>query len=1479
MEFILKTYSLLLGSLLVFSLIFSGCGGGGGSSESPISTTKVGVFLDSAVEGVKYKTSSGLEGYTNGNGEYKFNPGDTVEFLVGDISLGEITATELISVLELTNSEEVAMLLQALDEDGNPENGINITPEAFSLFEDSSIDVKTVDPDDDTFLTKFKQISGDDFKVDRENALEHANYSLMLQNLRVVSDNLYAYYVGEANIYGNIDSMGKTVNAELLIEKSSRRLNLYNYNYVITPELDIMLTNAKNNIDSSFDSHENVEKFIATASLAVAETIAVIDTQPQDFTTHLKERSKEYALDQLLVVGKEVIDAKYPNVPVAIREALYREMTLVYGCADMFAKPSTADVLSCVNTLSAETLNIFNDGTTAWKLYNSTKALNTLSLVREYLDEYFNAGGNYNFIYNRYGVDNETDYVAALKNKTLVPSNVFWTEGDYLIDDELFEEKTTGFIGSVVAQSNSMVQNYGLKVDYDALSHSFLIPHITKGKYNVETNDFSICYTIENSSYFDISDLLINIKIDDETSTLVEKNTALNDMYKAVKLDEQCINIPLDSDFSGLDDKYFLATATLSFLAEGKSLTSTTTQAIYLSEANIFDLLKKLAPPNIVLNMATQTKDGDIFLVSASDSYVDPSQGELSFEWQQIESDGYNVTLQDADKAIPSITLPTLPSGTEQKTIWFEVRATASTSKQETTKTFSILVDASAEANIEVPQANAGMDVTIYIGENFTFEGTNTNTAYTDNFKTDDDIDWYWLNSDGEILSDKQSFTKTFDKNGTYSFKLEISDNNTYNQSLTTNDTILVTVINANTPPVANAGGNQNISTNTYVVLDGSGSYDADGDDLTYQWVLTDSAGGSVSLTNGTTSQANFRTDREGVYTISLTVRDGQDFSVASVIQVTSTHPVVIPNYPSVTLASVAPAKQGTEFSFEASLSESLDSQYGVKISLGDGGGGYLGSTPMTPNSTSDSFAYSATINSAGNRVYRVAIYEGETQVSSWVDGSYTVTSTSVETGTITHNGFTYEGVTSPYTGRVWLDRNLGASQVCTTLDDTSCYGGYYQWGRNTDGHQISASATSTAQATDITNVGNNFVIDNTDWTTEDDDGTLRSINWSTTDGSSVCPVGYRVPSTEEFENEIALAGTALTNNIDIFNSFLKLPSAGNRNAFSGSMNDQGSNGFIWSSSFAGEFSSNFGFNSSSVHTSANALSFGFSIRCIQDGEAQTTVPQNLTVTQQENNVLVSWDSVENAANYNVYFSQDGIDYQSATDNANGHDDTQTSFTFPYTNFSGYFKVKADDGEFSEIVYFTWATQASLTSNIKKTGQTNSYDINGTVIADGSIKDDGYYQSGKTANYTRASDMVVDEVTSLMWQDNAEASTITKTWFTQATEDECTKDIRSAACDDTSGDTAATYCSQLTLGGYTNWRLPTFRELDNLSDYSRNPSINSAFLNITSGGPYLSTTSFSYDKRSVWGISFSSTSTLLTTNKIYPRYIRCVRNQ
>ena len=204
------------------------------------------------------------------------------------------------------------------------------------------------------------------------------------------------------------------------------------------------------------------------------------------------------------------------------------------------------------------------------------------------------------------------------------------------------------------------------------------------------------------------------------------------------------------------------------------------------------------------------------------------------------------------------------------------------------------------------------------------------------------------------------------------------------------------------------------------------------------------------------------------------------------------------------------------------------------------------------------------------------------------------------------HNGTTYGEVISPYTGKVWLDRNLGAKRVCTSLDDTECYGDYYQWGRNADGHEKSTSSSTSARASNITNVGHeNFITTTTsprDWASVDLAGAGRTANWSATDGSSVCPTGFRVPNIAELQAELLDVDSAqIANNTDAFNSFLVLPSVGYRSNDSGALNLQGSWGGVWSSSVSGSYSRYVYFFSGSADSSNEYRARGFTVRCLRD--------------------------------------------------------------------------------------------------------------------------------------------------------------------------------------------------------------------------------------------------------------------------------------
>ncbi|NMH66621.1 hypothetical protein [Shewanella salipaludis] len=96
-------------------------------------TVLTGVFRDSPVAGIGYQTPS-HSGTTSASGEFEFLGGEQISFNIGGITLPAAPAAALITPTELAGGEEVTetnilQLLQTLDGDGDPENGIQIPAE------------------------------------------------------------------------------------------------------------------------------------------------------------------------------------------------------------------------------------------------------------------------------------------------------------------------------------------------------------------------------------------------------------------------------------------------------------------------------------------------------------------------------------------------------------------------------------------------------------------------------------------------------------------------------------------------------------------------------------------------------------------------------------------------------------------------------------------------------------------------------------------------------------------------------------------------------------------------------------------------------------------------------------------------------------------------------------------------------------------------------------------------------------------------------------------------------------------------------------------------------------------------------------------------------------------------------------------------------------------------------------------------------
>jgi hypothetical protein len=190
-----------------------------------------------------------------------------------------------------------------------------------------------------------------------------------------------------------------------------------------------------------------------------------------------------------------------------------------------------------------------------------------------------------------------------------------------------------------------------------------------------------------------------------------------------------------------------------------------------------------------------------------------------------------------------------------------------------------------ASAN-SVPVANAGAAQSVLTGATATLDGTGSTDA------NGDTLTYRWILSapTGSVatLSSSTESKPTFraDLSGTYVASLIVNDGKANSVVASTR----VTAATANTAPVASAGSAQTLAVTGTVTLDGTASTDANGDALTYKWVLSTKPTGSATvLLLSTTSKPTFVPDKVGVYVATLIVNDGKTDSAAATVPITAT--------------------------------------------------------------------------------------------------------------------------------------------------------------------------------------------------------------------------------------------------------------------------------------------------------------------------------------------------------------------------------------------------------------------------------------------------------------------------------------------------------------------------------------------------------------------------------------------------------------
>lgn len=153
-------------SFLVASL-YAGLVACSGGSSSPGNINQTGVFLDSPVINIGYRTET-LDGVTNSLGEYEYIEGETVTFFIGDLELPPVAATGTVTPLNLAGRDDtsdptvvnIIRLLQTLDEDGNPDNGITITDAAKTVATQVDFELSIIDFESSSAVTNLVSNSG-----------------------------------------------------------------------------------------------------------------------------------------------------------------------------------------------------------------------------------------------------------------------------------------------------------------------------------------------------------------------------------------------------------------------------------------------------------------------------------------------------------------------------------------------------------------------------------------------------------------------------------------------------------------------------------------------------------------------------------------------------------------------------------------------------------------------------------------------------------------------------------------------------------------------------------------------------------------------------------------------------------------------------------------------------------------------------------------------------------------------------------------------------------------------------------------------------------------------------------------------------------------------------------------------------------------------------------------------------------------------
>ena len=282
-------------------------------------------------------------------------------------------------------------------------------------------------------------------------------------------------------------------------------------------------------------------------------------------------------------------------------------------------------------------------------------------------------------------------------------------------------------------------------------------------------------------------------------------------------------------------------------------------------------------------------------------SVTDRRRTIVSYVWERTGGTGELIPLGNTKAEQLIFFAETLAPGAPDVTYVLDLTVTDSAGYTDTDTVVITVISGFAD-----PVADAGPDVEVGSGTLVTLDGRGSTV---DRRRTIASRAWQRTGGTGNavIWSDASVEQPTFTAQSltegaadvTHEFTLTVTDS----EGETDTDTVIVTVTAGNATPVADAGENRTVISETMVELDGSGSTDSGGMVASYAWTRTGgTADIDVELENEDTAKPTFEADAlqpgaaDVIHIFSLVVTDDDNVeSVADTVTITVTPPMTAP--------------------------------------------------------------------------------------------------------------------------------------------------------------------------------------------------------------------------------------------------------------------------------------------------------------------------------------------------------------------------------------------------------------------------------------------------------------------------------------------------------------------------------------------------------------------------------------------------------